>query len=94
MPIQIRVIDDLWCPVVICDCCLNRIEDTHGNVYWDAVIGRATGADPLFLHKGNCTLAFENTQKDAYLLYTEELKVFVDNLAANIGRIKTKSPPT
>lgn len=85
MPIVMRLYKGQNCPVIICDECQRRIEDAKdGNVEFKMLTGDGRDRNVVFLHKGDCTLAYEATHDGRVCWGSDELAGFVLLLGHNI----------
>lgn len=87
MPITIRAVEGLLCPVVVCDWCGERIQWAEGgNVYWfdDAPSG-------LVYNNKHCAWDHEaalSAQGRGGVLLSEHLEVFLAQLLGNTGKLE------
>lgn len=86
MPLRIELVGHLYCPIIRCDWCGERIEQaTDGNVEWRMGEGpEPTTGEIFFTHK-RCCHKFEHHNGRRGRWYTTELIAFPVQVAANLG---------
>ena len=85
MPIKSKIIDNLHCPIVICDHCGYMITDAkEGNYEWKYNVEfHSESAEIFFTHK-RCCRAFEMAHKGDWSWMSIDLVVFPLCLGVNL----------
>lgn len=85
MPLVMKAMGERTGPVVVCDCCGQRIEDAReGSCVW---VGRDSDSDPgattNFVHNGDCFIAFERSRPRGQYLCSNGLHLILFFLQNN-----------
>jgi hypothetical protein len=80
--LKIKAIDELTCPILLCDFCQERITDAKLALvrFKTDVYSSEGGTEILFTHKGDCDKSLK-LQSDEWT----ELTVFLLQIASNVG---------
>ena len=95
--LKMELIDDVYCPVITCDECGDRIEDaTAGSVLWEwapeAGAARLLTGAILFVHTA-CRRSFEQAHGGPQRWGADALRSFPFYLAHNLKLDLTKGTP-